>query len=391
MRIFAQNAFVEGRFQPATISIADGLISSIELGRGIAKDLASADLNFEDGFLVPGLIDLQLNGVAGVDFSSADQSGIESALAALPVTGTTSCCPTVITSELDQIKNQLGVLNLLSSVSGSARSLGVHLEGPVISPDKKGAHSEQHIISGTAFLASGLDLSLVKILTLAPEVQGAKELIAEAKKTRTIVSLGHSNATSAEARQASQLGASMITHLFNAMRKIHQREPGIATSALLDESLSFGLIVDGEHVDYELVELALRLAGDRAFVVSDASAALLAPEGQKVKLGGTDLVASKDGAAKRNDGTIASSGMSQLQAIENAVQAGLSREKLIRSATIVPADLLGESKLGRLEVGALADIVHYQVQNQPSSAQSFAHAASPVVDLVLIKGEKCPL
>jgi N-acetylglucosamine-6-phosphate deacetylase len=191
--------------------------------------------------------------------------------------------------------------------------------------------------------------------------------------------MGHTNSTWTEASASKKAGASMVTHLFNAMRQIHQREPGIIVKALLDDDISFGLIVDGEHVDYALVDLAFRLAGDRAIVVSDASAALLSKPGQTVKLGGTQLIVSTDGMAKRADGTIASAGISQLQAIEKAVASNLNREQLIRAATLTPANLLGESRLGRLEVGAYADLVHYLVDE------------SPLVDLVLISGEECQL
>lgn len=377
MRIFAQNSFIDGIFQPATIEVSGDVITAIELGPLAANK--EVEIRFDQGFLVPGLIDLQLNGVAGVDFSSGSKEQIETALAALPQTGTTSLCPTVITSAPEQIKTQLGLFSEISHVARSARSLGVHLEGPVISPEKKGAHSLGHILSGTQFLNSDIDLAQVRILTLAPEVEGADEVIGLARANNVLVSLGHTTANSAQTKKAKELGAGMVTHLFNGMPKIHQREPGIVTATLLDDSMFFGLIVDGEHVAHELVDLALRLGAGRAVIVSDASAALLAKPGRKVQMGGTEIIVSEQGVAKREDGTLASSGMSQLAAIEARVHGGLSRELLMRSATIIPANVLGESKLGRLEVGATADIVHYQVDTVP------------MVDMVLISGEKCPL
>ena len=377
MRIFAQNTFIGGVFQPATIEVSGDLISGIEVGPlGENKEV---EIRFDQGFLVPGLIDLQLNGVAGVDFSSGSRSEIETSLAALPQTGTTSFCPTVITSAAEQIQTQLTLFSQISHVKGSARSLGVHLEGPVISREKKGAHTLGHLLTGTQFLDSGIDLAKVRILTLAPEVESAHEVISAARANNVLVSLGHTTANSTQAKEAKKLGASMVTHLFNAMPTIHQREPGIVTATLLDNEMYFGLIVDGEHVANDLVDLALRLGADRAIVVSDASAALLAKSGQKVQMGGTEILVTDQGVAKREDGTLASSGMSQLEAIEARVRDGLSRELLLRSATAIPAEVLGESKLGRLEVGAYADIVHYQVDTGPK------------VDMVLISGEKCPL
>jgi len=377
MKIFAQNAFIGGVFRPATIKISGDAISDIELG--LIDTDKDVDVRFNQGYLVPGLIDLQLNGVAGVDFSSGGQQQIEQALAVLPKTGTTSFCPTIISSKSLQIQKQLKLFSELNRSSGSARSLGVHLEGPVISPERRGAHALEHIISASQFLASGIDLDQVRILTLAPELEQASELIRSAIERGTLVSLGHTAATFSQAKQAKSLGASMVTHLFNGMPKIHQREPGIVIAALLDDSMFFGLIVDGQHVNHDFVDLAFRLGADRAVIVSDASAALLSTPGQKIQLGGDEITVSEQGLVKRIDGTLASSGLSQLEAIELQVQAGLSRELLLRSATEIPASLMGESRLGRLEKGALADIVHYQVDTALE------------VDFVLIAGDKCPL
>jgi len=377
MKIYAQNAFIGGVFQPATIETSGDAISNIELG--VIEASKDVDVRFELGFVVPGLIDLQLNGVAGVDFSSGSKEQIDSALLTLPKTGTTSLCPTIITSKLSQIQKQLKLFSELTRSSASARSLGVHLEGPVISPERRGAHALEHILSASQFLASQIDLDQVKILTLAPELEGAAELIGLAKKRGILVSLGHTTATSAQTKQAKSLGASMVTHLFNGMPRIHQREPGIVTAALLDDSMYFGLIVDGEHVNHEFVDLAFRMGAERAVIVSDASAALLSTVGQKIALGGDQIMVTEQGLVKRADGTLASSGLSQLEAIELQVRAGLSRELLLRSATQIPAKLMGESRLGQLETGAFADIVHYQVDTVPA------------VDWVLIAGQKCPL
>lgn len=377
MKIFAHNALIDGVFQPATIEVSGDVISRVD--RGMPSTTSPVDLQFDHGYLVPGLIDLQLNGVVGVDFSSSDGEQIDKALAALPQTGTTSLCPTIITSKLSQIQTQLTRFSELKRTSGSSRSLGVHLEGPVISQERRGAHASKHIVSASEFLASDINLDQVRLLTLAPEIEGAPELIRAARERGVLVSLGHTTATFSQTKHAKSLGASMVTHLFNGMPKMEQREPGIVTAALLDDSMHFGLIVDGEHVNPEFVELAFRLGADRAVIVSDASAALLSTPDQKIKLGGDEIVVTDRGLVKRKDGTLACSGLSQLEAIELQVRAGLSRELLLRSATQIPANLMGESRLGRLETGAYADIVHYHVD--------------PVleVDLVLIAGEKCQL
>ena len=375
MKIFARNCFVAGAFVPALVEVEGSRIKSISTSN--FANAESADHVFETGFLIPGLIDLQINGLSGVDFSTADDQQIARALKTLSVSATTSICPTVISSPIEQIRAQLDVFENNDPELGSVRNLGVHLEGPYISSERRGAHAQANLRLPKDFEADDLDLTKVKILTLAPELPGANNLIAAARAAGAIVSLGHSNATSAETQQATLEGAQMCTHIFNGMREIHQREPGMAVAALVGNSLHFGIIADGEHVSYELVELAFRVASSRAIIVSDASAALFAKQGDEFELGGSTVIVDEIGNARRPDGTLASSGMTQLQAIENAVAAGLNREMLLLAATKTPADFVGETSLGRIEPGAFADLVHYEV------------GETPRVDFVIIGGYEC--
>ncbi len=360
---------------PALIELEGHRIKGVSTSNFANAELA--DHVFETGFVIPGLLDLQINGVSGVDFSTADDQQIARALNSLSASGTTSICPTVISSPIKQIQSQLNIFENLEQEVGSVRNLGVHLEGPYISSERRGAHALDYLRLPRDFEADSLDLTKVKILTLASELPGADKLIAAARAAGAIVSLGHSNATSAETQQATLDGAQMCTHIFNGMREIHQREPGMAVAALVGNSLHFGIIADGEHVSYELVELAFRVASSRAIIVSDASAALFAQTGDEFELGGSTVMVDAAGNARRPDGTLASSGMTQLQAIENAVAAGLDREMLLLAATKTPADFIGETKLGRIEAGAFADLVHYEVSQKPQ------------VDFVMIGGAEC--
>jgi N-acetylglucosamine-6-phosphate deacetylase len=375
MKIFAQNCLIEGKFVPAVIEIAGDEIVGVE--QRLANDSDGECLNFVTGFLVPGLIDLQINGAFGIDFSICSSNEANTVLSRLPMNGTTSICPTVITSPIAQMTKQVTELANINSASGQARSLGVHLEGPVISADKKGAHDGAHLLDAMSLLSSNLNLSDLRIITLAPELPDAEILITQAAKAGVLVSMGHTDATGDQTRDAINLGARMVTHLFNGMREIHQREPGIVVATLLADELHFGLILDGEHVDYDLVRLVQKIAPNRMVVVSDASSAMRSEPGTVIELGGSTVVVDESGNARREDGTLASSGLSQLQAIENAVKNGFDRASLITSATKIPADLLGEKKLGRISVGAFADLVHYAAGDLPK------------VDFALVGGEVC--
>ena len=376
MKVFAQNCLIDGAFAPALLEVSGKVISAITM-QPAGSQLRDA-IDLADGYLIPGLIDLQINGAFGVDFSSCPPQDAQGVLAALPTQGTTSICPTVITSGLAQIANQVRTLSALEPQAGHARSLGVHLEGPVIAQSRRGAHASEHIVSADEFVRYGVPLEKIALLTLAPELPGADELISAAVAAGVVVSMGHSNATAAQAKQAKRAGVSMATHLFNGMRPIHQREPGLTVSTLLDQDLHFGLIIDGEHVDYELVRLAQRLAKERMIIVSYASAALCSKPGTEFELGGSKVLVDEEGNARRSDGTLASSGISQLQAIEKAVAQGFDRAELLDSATRIPAEFMSQPRLGRIAVGAYADLVHYRV------------ADGPVVDFALVGGAPCP-
>lgn len=370
MFLYSEHVLLPEGFVPALLAIGAGRITEvirIETG----KDVPAEARRMGSGYLVPGLIDLQINGCFGVDFSSADFHEVVEALRKLPETGTTSICPTVITSPVETMLAQISTISSIVDGENQARNLGVHLEGPFLSSEKRGAHN-------SALLAvpanqKGLEsvLEKIRILTLAPELDSSKELIQRAVQAGCIVSLGHTMATAEKFREAVAAGAKMVTHLFNAQRPIHQREPGISVATLISESTYFGIIVDGEHVHYDLVKLAQRIAENRMIVVSDASGALLAPKGYQSSLGGQDVVVDKTGTARRADGTLASSGLTQLQAIERAVSQGISREKLLRSATEVPAKLLGISDLGVIKPGARADLVYYEPGSEPNVKEVF--------------------
>jgi N-acetylglucosamine-6-phosphate deacetylase len=374
MRIWARRVFLDDAFVSARLEISAGRISSAVIASEPSGD---DDLVFEHGFLIPGLIDLQINGAFGADFSSSTQQEIAHSFVQVPATGTTSICPTVITSDSNLIRQQVSIINSMHLGKGAARNLGVHLEGPFISPLRRGAHQESQLLDFPEGTLPPVPLRQVRLITLAPEIQGANRLIEQALSAGVIVSLGHSDANAAEANLGFESGASMVTHIFNAMRPLHHRDPGLAGAALAHPDISLGFIADGVHIDYLVVKIILQAGGDRPILVSDASAALLCAPGTKVMLGGEVIYVDEAGHARRTDGTLASSGLTQLQAIERAVSFGLSREELLRSASKNPARKLGLNDLGHISVGAKADLVHYLVEPDLK------------VDWVMIEGEEC--
>jgi N-acetylglucosamine-6-phosphate deacetylase len=338
---------------PVRVTVAGGVVAEIGRDRG-----GRVELDAEDGWIAPGLVDLQLNGAVGVDFTSADdpESAVAEVARAMVRYGMTSFCPTIVTSPVEAILERLAAL-APRAYEGGARSLGAHVEGPFISPKSPGVHDPRHIRPPSVdeierWLAAAPPPAIV---TLAPEVDGAAEAIARLRAAGTIVSLGHSAATSEQAEAGIAAGASMGTHLFTAMGQLHQRAPGLI-GALVDSPVTAGLICDGVHVDRRVCSLLIRARGpDRIAIVSDAMAAAGAPPGP-VQLG--DQTVLSDGVAvRRADGALAGSAAMLDHGLRNARIwcHWLTRAEVIEMATATPARALG--RRARIDVGQPADLV----------------------------------
>jgi N-acetylglucosamine-6-phosphate deacetylase len=338
---------------PACVAIDRGHVSRLW-----PADATGVDLDAEDGWIAPGLIDLQINGAGGVDFSSAaDPEAAVAAVARLLVRhGVTGFCPTIVTSPVEEIVARLPGLAARDH-AGGARSLGAHVEGPFISPRSPGVHDQRHIRPPTPaeierWLAAGPPPAIV---TLAPEVDGAAEAIARLRAAGTVVSLGHSAGTAEQAEAGLAAGASLGTHLFTAMGQLHQRAPGLI-GGLLGSSAITGLICDGVHVDRRVCALAIRAAGpERVAIVSDAMAAAGAPPGP-VRLG--DQTVTSDGVAvRRADGALAGSAAMLDLGLRNvrAWCPWLTRGRVVTMATATPARALG--RRARIGMGQPADLV----------------------------------
>ncbi|HEV2376500.1 MAG TPA: N-acetylglucosamine-6-phosphate deacetylase [Streptosporangiaceae bacterium] len=313
------------------------------------------------GVLVPGLVDLQVNGYFGIDLAEADPAGWAQVVQRLPETGVTAFQPTFITAPVGDLAKALRrTAEFVPYLPAGARILGVHLEGPFISPLRAGAHRREWMVPPTPqAIAMLLEAGggLVRLVTLAPEVDGGLEAVAALVREGVTVSVGHSDATAVQVAAAAAAGARMVTHLFNAQRPLHQREPGVVGQALVDRRLTCGLIVDLRHVVAAACEIAFAAAPGRICLVTDAAASAGMPPGRYV-LGGepVELPPGDTAAPLRDDGTLAGSALRMDRAIANAVAVGLGLNEAVAAATRIPADLIGRPDLGRLAPGATVDL-----------------------------------
>ena len=306
--------------------------------------------------LFPGFVDLQCNGGFGVDFTTSPEDAAEVA-ARLPETGVTSFLPTVISAPEDVTRRALAALGGLRRHSPGARSLGVHLEGPFINPGRRGAHPRRHLRLPDRHEAGAWSAPDVALVTLAPELEGALDLVADLTRRGVVVSCGHCDVTVAELDAAVAAGVTGATHLFNAMGSLSARAPGTAGAVLADGTLIAGIIADGLHVHPAMVAIAWRALGpERLFLVTDAIAAL-GLDGGRFRIGDTDVHVDERGA-RSADGVLAGSVLRMDIAVRNlSAFSGCSIVEAVAAASATPARLLGRHDVGTIEPGAYADVV----------------------------------
>ncbi len=342
---------------PGYVATAGGVITTV--GQGAPP--RTPDVALPDGTLLPGFVDLQVNGYFGEEFLTSGADGWARVTTRLPQTGTTAFLPTFVTAPPGVLTEGLrAAAALIPGLHAGARVLGVHVEGPFISPSWKGAHNEAWITEPTAdAVAELLDAGrgVLRLVTLAPERPGGMAAVTTLAEAGILVSVGHSDATARQVAEAADRGARMVTHLFNAQRPMHHREPGVVGQALTDECLTSGLIADLHHVSAQVCVLAFRAAPGRICAVTDAAACAGMPPGS-YKLGGEPIeLPPGDGEPPvRGDGTLAGSGLRMDAAVGNLVTAGIGLAEAVSSATRVPADLIGRPDIGRIAPGAAADL-----------------------------------
>ena len=346
-RLGVRAALVDGEHVPGDVLVADGRIAAVGVAPAGGRGLA-----------VPGYLDLHINGIAGVDFLTTDPDGYRHSGATLAQTGVTGYLPTFITAPLSDVSGALAVVAAFQdrddAVTG-ARLLGVHLEGPYLSPRWPGAHDPDHLRSPDVDEMLGLVAGgPVRMVTLAPELPGALDVIAALVERGIVVSCGHSDADAAQAAAAFDAGARAITHIYNAHRRWAPRDPGIGGVALIRPGITVQAIVDHIHLAPEAAYGAFLASGPRFSLVTDAMAA--AGQGDGTYHMGRRTVEVRDGRAQLHEGRLAGSVLTMDVAVRNLVGCGATVAAAVHAATAAPARLLGRSDLGVLRPGGRADI-----------------------------------
>ena len=343
MRLGVEAELVRGELVPGDVEVDGGRVVDVGLAGGKRGRIA-----------VPGFVDLQVNGFGGVDFLDADTDGYRRAGEALLETGVTAYLPTLITSPEQQIL--AAMREVPTAGEGRPRILGMHLEGPFLSPNRLGTHeASSRRDPDLALLDRLLDSGPVRLMTLAPELPGATQLIDRLLERGVAVSLGHTDATAEQANAAFDRGARSVTHLFNAMRPFLHRDPGVVGAALARDDVVVWIIVDGIHLAPETVQVAWRAARGRLAVVTDAITGAGLPEGL-YSLGNVDVHV-HEGTVRGPDGVLAGSVLTMVEAVRNLHALGVPFEDAIAAATSVPARVLGDARLGRLDIDLPADLV----------------------------------
>ena len=295
-----------------------------------------------EGTVLPGFVDIQVNGGFGYDFTS-DPSSIWEVGRRLPSLGVTAFVPTVISAPPEVALEAMAVVDGGPPPGwAGARPLGVHVEGPMISAAKRGTHPADMLVGPTPSLVSRLvDGGPPLMVTLAPELEGAEDAVRVLAGAGTVVALGHSAADAALAEQAFSWGARHATHLYNAMAGLHHRTPGLAAAVLLDDRVTTGLIADGVHVASEMLNLAFRMKGpDRIALVTDAVSAMGLADGTH-RVGSVELLV--DGIEVRNAaGALAGSSATMVHVLRTMMVAtGCSPTDASTMASATPARIVG--------------------------------------------------
>ena len=345
MQLGVAAAVVDGALVRGDVELAEGSVARVGLAtRG-------------SGIAIPGLVDLQVNGYAGVDVLRAEPDELMAMGAALARDGVLAYQPTLVTSSPERLREALAAIGQAFGLTGQATIIGAHLEGPFLSPARAGAHPAEYLREPNldllaSFLLAGCPVTTV---TLAPELDGADEAIEALAERGILVSLGHTDATAMQARAGFDLGARAVTHLFNAMRPFAHRDPGCAGAALARADVTVMLIADGVHVAPEALLAAWRASRGRIVLVSDAIAA--AGMGDGVFSLGEAAVAVEGGTSTLADGTLAGAVRPLAWGLRYLVELGVPIVEAVDAVTRTPAALVGRPDLGRLAVGAAADLV----------------------------------
>jgi N-acetylglucosamine-6-phosphate deacetylase len=344
--------------EQADVLIEDGKI--VAVGPQLVAGFDGETIDAKGLIVAPGYIDVHVHGSAGRDTMDGTREAIAGMAEFFATRGVTSFCPTTLTVGREAImKSVRAVYDCQQNPVEGAQPLGVHLEGPYIDANKKGAQPKEHVRTASPDeYQEFFSLGNIRAITLAPEIEENKQVIPFARARGAAAVVGHSSATYEQLVEAVGRGVNHATHTFNQMEGLHHRKPGTVGAALLLADVYAEVIADGVHLHPAIVDMIARLKGpDKAVLITDAISGAGMPDGE-YKLGGQKVVV-KDGAVRLADGTLAGSCLTLDQAVRNVAK--FTRRCLpecIRMATLTPARSIGVAgRKGSLETGKDADVV----------------------------------
>lgn len=339
----------------SSLLVEGGLVTWV--GEGAPPEPPDEEIVADPGELIaPGFIDLQVNGYGGHDAATGPDA-IAAISAALPATGVTAFLPTLISAPVHEGAAFVAAVTAASAEAPGARLLGAHLEGPFLSPFFRGAHLRAFLTNPTLDQVDVIVAARPRLVTLAPELPGGLAAVARLSQAGIVVSAGHTGADFELGRRAITAGVRFGTHIYNAMPPVHHRQPGIALALLLDPRVTVGLIADGEHIHRAVCEQLVRTkTSSRIALTTDQTSAAGMPPGT-YQLSNRPVVS--DGVVVRlKDGTLAGSATTMDTLVARMAELpGMTVSRAIGMASTVPARVLGEHGLGRIGVGACADLV----------------------------------
>jgi N-acetylglucosamine-6-phosphate deacetylase len=363
--LIAKTIYTPDPITDGVVLFEDERITAVGTRDQVRVPTGAREIRIENGIVVPGFIDIHNHGAGGRDVMQPDRDGLDIVCRTLARFGTTSYYPTTVTAPTESIRSAVeflaGYIGLAeTSATGVSQPLGIHMEGPYISVKRRGVHPPEHIVEPTLEAYREFSQAArgrLRIMTIAPELAGAPEVMREMLGAGVHPSIGHTDSTYAEAERAVEVGARQATHMFNAMRPFGHRDPGVITKVLTDARVKAELIADGVHVDVKAMELLYRCKGrDGIVLISDGISAVGMPDGH-YQVGGlnVEVVA----GVCRYQGSLAGSVLTLDHAVRNMHQlVGVPVAEAIRMATLNTAQLMGlEGRKGSLSPGADADLV----------------------------------
>lgn len=353
MLIRNANAFLDGRFVPGTDIRTTGRRIT-EIGKDLPAGENEKVIDARGEWVIPGFVDVHTHAYGGKDTMNGEEA-VRSMSRAYGALGVAAFLPTTMSATVDETAEAIkGIRAVVDrQEEEGAFAAGAHMEGPFLSPAKCGAQPKETLMVPTMerFLAlCGGDPSVVRLITIAPELENAELFITEMKKLGIRVSAGHTEADAETVHRAADFGLDHATHTFNAMPPLHHRKPGTIGAALTDRRVYCEMICDGIHLAPDIVKMICAVkASNHALVITDSMEAAGMPDGE-YSLGG-QAVFVKEGRACLADGTLAGSTLTMPKALKNLIGWGIPTEDAVTMCTAAPADSIGLSGFGRIAVG----------------------------------------